>query len=83
MKDLNKQIEIYKGAKGEVVFDVDTEGETIWATIDQIAALFGVTRRSIEIHLKNIYDDAELEEKRTAKKSFAVRSVKRRKDGRK
>ena len=71
---MNKQIEIYKGAKGEVVFDVDTEGETIWATIDQIAALFGVTRRSIEIHLKNIYDDAELEEKRTAKKSFAVRT---------
>ena len=27
-----KRIEIYKGLAGEVIFDVDTEGETIWAT---------------------------------------------------
>ena len=73
-KSEEKQVAIYKAVSGEVVFNVDAEEETIWAPIDQIAELFGVTRRSIEIHLKNIYDTGELDEKRTAKKSFAVRT---------
>ena len=80
----DKRIEIYQGDTGEVVFDVDAENETIWATIDQIAQTFGVSRRSIEIHLKNIYAEGELMEgpadtkntqtqNRTAKEIFAVR----------
>ena len=68
---MEKGIEVYKIAKGEVVFNI--EKETIWATIDQIANLFDVTRRSIEIHLNNIYRDEELSENSTAKISFAVR----------
>ena len=70
---MEKQLEIYKNNTSEIVFDVDVEEETIWASIDQIANLFDVTRRSIEIHLKNVYNDNELDEKRTAKKSFVVR----------
>ncbi len=66
-------IELYKSKKGDIVFNVDKEQETIWAAIDQIANLFDVTRRSIEIHLKNVYSDNELDETRTAKEIFAVR----------
>ena len=69
----NNQIEIYKSPKGDISFNVDPDEETIWASIDQIAGLFTVTRRSIEIHLKNVYSEGELDEKRTAKISFAVR----------
>ena len=69
----NNQIEIYKSPKGDISFNVDPNEETIWASIDQIAGLFNVTRRSIEIHLKNVYSEGELDEKRTAKISFAVR----------
>ena len=69
----SSQIEIYKSPKGDISFNVDPNEETIWASIDQIAELFNVTRRSIEIHLKNVYSDGELDEKRTAKISFAVR----------
>ena len=39
-----KRVEIYKGAKGEIVFSVDPEAETIWATQKQIADAFGVDR---------------------------------------
>lgn len=70
---MEKGIEIYKVKKGEVIFNVDREKETIWASIDQISKLFDVTRRSIEIHLNNIYKDGELNENRTAKDSFVVR----------
>ena len=69
-----KKQELYKITKGGIIFDIDADEETIWASIDQIANLFDVTRRSIEIHLKNVYIDGELDEKRTAKKSFVVRT---------
>lgn len=58
-----KKIEIYQGAEGELVFDVDTEGETIWATQEQIARLFGVDRTVIGRHIRNIIKEGELEEK--------------------
>lgn len=68
-----KQVEIYKAVKGEIVFDVDAAEETIWASQEQIAELFGVTRRNINDHLRNIYETDELDKSRTWKKSFQVR----------
>ena len=40
-----KSLAIYDGAEGEVVFDLDKEKETIWATQEEIAQAFGVDRR--------------------------------------
>ncbi len=60
--NIEKKIEIYKGLSGEVVFDVDTEGETLWATQAQIAQLFGVDRTVIGRHIRNILNTGELDE---------------------
>ena len=73
-KNQEKRIEIYKGLSGEVVFNVDAEAETLWATRAQIAQLFGVTPRNITDHLSNIYNTKELDPKRTRKKNFLVRT---------
>ena len=54
-----KQIEIYKVVEGEVVFDVDAQKETIWATEEQVAKLFDVDRSVINRHFKNIYREGE------------------------
>lgn len=59
-QNVEKRIEIYKGLTGEVVFDVDTEGETIWATYEQMANLFGVDRTVIVRHVNNVYKSGEL-----------------------
>ncbi len=59
--DTKKQIEIYQGEKGEVVFNVDVDAETIWATYEQIAGIFGLDRTVIVRHVNNIYKDGELE----------------------
>ena len=59
-ENTEKRIEIYRGLSGEVVFDVDAEGETIWATPEQIATIFGVQRPAIVKHLSNIYKSGEL-----------------------
>lgn len=56
----DKQMTIYKTVEGEVVFDVDREEETIWATQAQIAGLFGVDRTVVGRHLRNIFDSEEL-----------------------
>lgn len=64
-----KRIEIYRGAEGEVVFDVDAEGETIWATQAQISNLFGVDRTVVGRHLGNIFREQELDEKRVCAKN--------------
>ena len=60
-----KRIEIYKGLTGEVVFDVDMKTETIWATAEDIATIFGVQRPAIVKHLSNIYTSGELKEEAT------------------
>lgn len=70
---MEKGVEIYKVAKGEVIFNVDAAGETIWATQAQIAQLFETGLPTINYHLSKIYSDHELDEARTAKESFAVR----------
>lgn len=70
--DEERRIEIYQGAEGEVVFDVDTEGETIWATQAQMAQLFGVAPQNITYHIRNIYKDDELTDNRTCKDSLQV-----------
>ncbi|MBQ3292999.1 virulence protein RhuM/Fic/DOC family protein [Candidatus Saccharibacteria bacterium] len=69
----NNQIEIYKAAEGEVVFDVNPEEDTIWATQAQISQVFDTTIPNINMHLKKIYEDGELDEKRTIKKNLIVR----------
>ena len=67
-----RRIEIYQGAEGEVVFDVDAEGETIWATQAQMAQLFGVAPQNITYHIRNIYREGELTEDPTCAKNTQV-----------
>ena len=69
----NNQIEIYKAAEGEVIFDVNPEEDTIWATQAQISQVFDTTIPNINMHLKKIYEDGELDRKRTIKKNLIVR----------
>ena len=70
---MGNEIEVYKVINGEIVFDVDQNAETLWATEDQVSKLFNVDRSVTNRHIRNIYRDGELDEKRTAKEIFAVR----------
>ena len=70
---MERGIEIYKVAKGEVVFNVDATKNTLWATQAQIAQLFDTGLPTINYHLKNIYKEKELDENRTIRKNRIVR----------
>lgn len=53
----------FKTGDKSIEFNIDMTSETVWATQADIADLFDVDRSSITTHIKNIFEDKELEEK--------------------
>ncbi len=73
---------IYQAPDGSTKIDAFIENETVWLTQNQMADLFQTTKQNISLHLKNIFEEGELDEKATVKDYFTVqkegnRSVKR------
>lgn len=65
---MNSDILIYQNSAGNIKIDVRLEEETVWLTQDQMATLFGKAKSTINEHIKNIYEEQELEETATMKK---------------
>jgi hypothetical protein len=55
---------IYQSADGRIKIDVRMEGETLWLSQAQMALLFGRDRSVITKHIRNIFAEGELDEKR-------------------
>ena len=73
-EELNKgEIVIYTAADGSVSLDARFENDTIWLTQDLMARLFETTIPNINMHIKNIYEEEELEQERTIKDFLIVR----------
>lgn len=70
-----KDVVIYRSDDGLVSMEalVDAENETIWASQRAIANLFGVNSQAITKHLKNIYEEGELQKEATCSKKEQVR----------
>jgi hypothetical protein len=60
--DKKSQIIIYTTEKGETKLEVRLETETVWLTQKMMAELFQTTIPNINMHLKNIFEEGELEE---------------------
>lgn len=56
------KIIFYQGDDGNVKIEVFYRDETFWMTQKKMAELFGVQRPAITKHLKNIFEDGELDE---------------------
>lgn len=65
---MNSEIIIYQNPDGNIKIDVRLEEETVWLTQDQMATLFGKAKSTINEHIKNLYEEQELEESATVKK---------------
>ena len=53
---------IYRSADGKIKIDVRFENETVWLTQSQMCVLFGRERSVITKHVKNIFEEKELDE---------------------
>jgi hypothetical protein len=56
------EILIYQNQEGNIKIDVRLEEETVWLTQDQMAVLFGKAKSTINEHIKNIFEEGELNE---------------------
>jgi hypothetical protein len=65
---MNSEMLIYQSTDGGIKVDVRLEDETVWLTQDQMSALFGKAKSTINEHIKNIYEEQELSESSTMKK---------------
>ncbi len=72
MQENNSQIIIYQTESGEIKLDIRFQDETVWLTQKLMAELFQTTPQNITIHLKNIFEEGELEEKATCKDFLQV-----------
>ena len=69
----NSQIIIYQAESGETNLEVRLENETVWLTQKLMAELFQTTVPNINIHLKNIFEEGELDAQATIKDFLIVR----------
>lgn len=68
----NDKIIIYQAKSGAIELRRDIKKETIWATQAQMAKIFCVNPQAVTKHLKNIYQDKELNKKSTCSKMEQV-----------
>ena len=63
MKHKDKgQIILYQTQDGENKIEVTLANDTVWLTADQMAELFQRNKSTISRHIKNIFEDGELEQ---------------------
>lgn len=70
----NSQIIIYQTETGETKLEVRLENETVWLTQKLMAELFQTTIPNINMHLKSIFEEGELDEKATIKNFLIVQN---------
>lgn len=73
MKNKLNNIVIYQAKDGAIEFRGDFDKNTIWGTQKQIANIFNVNSQAITKHIKNIYDEGELDLILTCSKMEQVR----------
>ena len=69
----NSEIILYQTKNGLTKIEVRLQNETVWLSQQQLAELFQTTKQNISLHLKNIYEENELEENSTVKEYLTVR----------
>lgn len=71
MEEKNNVI-IYQSEDGKTKIDVKLEEETVWLSQQQMADLYDTTKQNISLHIKNIFDEEELDINSTIKEFLTV-----------
>ena len=59
---------IYVSKDGNIKVDVNIQNEDIWMSQDVMANLYDTTKNNISMHLKNIFNEGELQKDSVVKK---------------
>ena len=63
---------LYTTEDGRSQIKLRTENQTVWLTQLEMAELFDATKQNISLHLKNLFEDGELDAAATVKESLTV-----------
>ncbi|ARQ96891.1 putative virulence protein, RhuM family [Campylobacter lanienae NCTC 13004] len=63
---------IYTPEDGSTKIDVRLIDETVWLSQQQMAVLYDTTKQNISLHIKNIFEEGELNESSTIKEILTV-----------
>lgn len=79
LKEMNKdnnqgEIVIYQTDDGDTKIDVRFVDETVWLTQAQLCALYQTSKSNVSEHIKNIFEEGELEEDSTVRKFRTVQN---------
>lgn len=66
------KVVIYQTEDGQTQIDVRLENDTVWLTQAQMAELFERTPQNITMHIRNAYNEGELEREATCKEYLQV-----------
>jgi hypothetical protein len=75
----NSNIIMYITDDGQVKIEVLLENENVWLSQNLMAKLFDTTKQNINLHIKNIYEEHELNESSTVKDYLTVQQEGKRK----
>lgn len=67
-----QEVLLYTDPKGTARIDILVQGETVWLTQAQIGELFDVDRSVVTKHIKNIFEQGELQREATSAKIAQV-----------
>lgn len=68
----NNDIIIYTTEDGQVDIEVRLEDENVWLTQNSMAELFDTTKQNISLHIKNIFEENELNENSVVKENLTT-----------
>ena len=74
MNQDNNKILIYTSDDGQVKIEVRLEDENVWLTQTAMAELFNTTKQNISLHIKNIFEEKELDENSVVKENLTTAS---------
>ena len=70
----NGEMVVYVGDDGKLQIQARLQDENMWLTQVQLAQVFQTTRQNIGQHIKNIYEEKELDPSAIIKKLFIVQT---------
>ena len=71
-KDLTPMLILYTTDDGKSQIQLRASDQTVWLTQLEMAELFDATKQNISLHLKNLFEDGELDVGATVKESLTV-----------
>ena len=70
--DINNNVVVYCSDDNTLQLAVQISDETVWLTQQQMVALFDTTKPNVSMHIRNVYNEGELEESATVKDFLTV-----------